>query len=75
MPKSLRLIIQDNNDSESEDTKDIIPNKQDNNKKEISTKVSVANTYLKTSVIIILLGFISAGVGILIYYKIINKKK
>lgn len=75
-----KVALGDTNDIESDetenkDTKEIISDKQDNNKKEISTKVSVANTYLKTSIIIILLGFISAGIGIFIFYKISNKKK
>jgi len=48
---------------------------KDNNKQESIIKVNVANTYLKQSIIVIIMGFIIAGINVFIYYKVSNKKK
>ena len=44
------------------------------NKKESNIKVKVANTYIRKTLIIMMLGFVSAIVAIFIYYIIKNKK-
>lgn len=54
---------------------DIDDSKQDNNKQESIIKVNVANTYLKRTIIVIIMGFIIAGISVFIYYKVSNKKK
>ena len=58
-----------NNVSKNNDNK----NNTSTNKKQSTVKVSVANTYMKVSLIIIILGFILACASVAIYY-IIKKK-
>lgn len=60
---------------EDKDINSIIPSNNEDIKNELKTSVKVDNTYMKTSIIIILLGFISAVISVLIYYKFSNKKK
>ena len=60
---------------ENKINQDIESYNQENSKQETSIDVRVANTYMKASIIILLLGFISAGLGIFAYYKFSNKKK
>ena len=54
------------------DTKDNI---DDNKSNESKTIVKVANTYMSSSIVIIILGFIIASISILIIYKLSNKKR
>lgn len=73
-------IVPDDNeivpdDEDSEVNNKIVPEKKNDKKTESSIKVIVENTYMRTSMIIIILGFISAGLGIFAYYKFSNKKK
>lgn len=67
-----KSVLGDIDDSKQEE---VIPNKQDNNKQESIIKVNVANTYLKRTIIVIIMGFIIAGISVFIYYKVSNKKK
>ena len=67
-----KSVLGDIDDSKQEE---VIPNKQDNNKQESIINVNVVNTYLKQSIIVIIMGFIIAGIGVFIYYKVSNKKK
>ena len=60
---------------DDKDINNIIPSNNEDTKNELKTSVKVDNTYMKTSIIIILLGFISAVISVLIYYKFSNKKK
>ena len=63
----------DNKPNETKiDTKDSI---DDNKTNESKTTVKVDNTYMGSSIILIILGFITASISILIIYKLSNKKK
>ena len=52
-------------------------NKSDSNNKtnESKTTVKVDNTYMSSSILLIILGFIIASISVLIIYKLSNKKK
>lgn len=70
-----KSALGDIDDSESDDDKEIIPDKQEDKNSETKINVKVANTYMKTSIIIILLGFIIIEISIFVVYKVSNKKK
>lgn len=70
--------IVDGNIEKEEDKSSIIDTKDnidDTKTNESKATVKVANTYMSSSIIIIILGFITASVSVLIIYKFSNKKR
>ena len=67
--------IVDDKDSETADNKTDEKDNADNKTNETKTTVKVTNTYMSSSIIIIILGFMIASVSVLIIYKLSNKKK
>ena len=63
-------------DESSIDSKQESDNKSDSriSTNETKTNVKVANTHMSNSVLIIILGFITASISVLIIYKLSNKK-
>ena len=80
-----KSALGDIDNSDENNNQDIVPDDKDNDnitpsnnedtKNELKTSVKVDNTYMSKSIVIIILGFISAGLGIFAYYKFSNKKK
>ena len=64
--------IKDNNDKKGTKTTE---NDSNNKPNESNIIVKVANTYMSSSITIIIVGFITASVSILIIYKLSNKKR
>ncbi len=57
-------------DESIDDNIENIKQENDSINEKISKQVNVPNTYLNSSLIIIIIGFVIAGVGIVIYYKL-----
>lgn len=68
----LKSTLGDVNESDIVDisSDDNIKQENDSINEKISKQVNVPNTYLNSSLIIIIIGFVIAGVGIVIYYKL-----
>ena len=80
-----KSALGDIDDSEEDNNQDIVPDDKginnitpsnnEDTKNELKTSVKVDNTYMSKSIVIIILGFISAELGIFAYYKFSNKRK
>ena len=62
-------------DSVPDNKENEINNNNNNKTNESKTTVKVDNTYMSSSILLIILGFIIASVSVLIIYKLSNKKK
>ena len=66
--------IVDNTDNDDKGDNIQSENKSSDDKKETTTKVKVENTYMRQTLIIMIIGFISICSGVVIFYIIKNKK-
>ena len=66
--------IVDNTDNDDKGDNIQSENKSSDDKKETTTKLKVGNTYMRQTLIIMIIGFISICSGVVIYYIIKNKK-
>ena len=63
------------NDDQIENESELKKSEKNTSLNNSKTTVKVANTYMSSSIIIIILGFITASVSVLIIYKFSNKKR